>query len=164
MIRVGTAGGLQPSVQDGDHVIVTGAVRDDGFTAGLVPLGFPALASRRVTTALVDAAADRSSRFHEGVALTSAVMYPHQVLGSNLELWQRAGVMAVEQECSSLFVIASLHGADAGSILTIDGNPLADDDTDMSGYDPHRASVTEAVDIAAEIALDALATDLKDGK
>ncbi len=28
---------------------------------------------------------------HEALGLTSAVMYPHEVLGSNLELWQRAG-------------------------------------------------------------------------
>jgi DNA-binding transcriptional regulator LsrR (DeoR family) len=34
------------------------------------------------------------------------------------------------------------------------------DDTDVSGYDPHRAMVKEA----AEVALDALTTDLEDGK
>ena len=156
IVRVGTAGGLQPHILDGHHVVVVGAVRDDGVTERLVPLSFPALAARRVTDALMTAAADSAHEVHEGITLTGAIMYPLDVLGSNLELWQRAGAASVEQECAPLFVIAALHGIEAGSILTIDGNPLVERDVEMSGYDPHRQLVHDAVDAAALIALDAL--------
>lgn len=156
LIRVGTAGGMQTSVRDGHLVIVNGAIRDDGFTDRLVPIGYPALASHRLTGALRSAASSCDVTVHEGLALTSAVMYPHEVLGSNLEMWQRAGALAVEQECASLFVLAGLHQVEAAAILTIDGNPLADENVDMADYDPHRSSITEAVDKAVGIALDAV--------
>ena len=94
VVRAGTAGGMQPSVTD-----------------GVVPKGFPAVADRGLSSALVEAAGDA----HEGIVLTSAVFYPHQVLGSDLEMWQRAGVVAVEMECAALFVTASLHGAPAAA-------------------------------------------------
>lgn len=156
IIRAGTCGGMQSYVTDGDLVIVTGAVREDGLTERLVPQGFPALASVDVVTALRSAAGDAS--VHEGVALSGAVFYPSDVLGSDLARWQIAGVVAVEMECSALFVITALHGVETGAILTVDGNPLAQGDDDMSGYDPHRPVVHAAVDRMIGIALDALVT------
>jgi uridine phosphorylase len=93
----------------------------------------------------------------EGIVLTSDLFYPHPVLGDDLALWARAGVVAVEMECAALFVTASLHGIEAGAILTVDGNPLAAKSTDMSDYDPHRPIVDAAVDAMIGIALDAVA-------
>lgn len=152
IVRAGTAGGMQPGVSDGDLVVATGAVRADGYTRGVVPEGYPAVADRRLTTALAEAADDA----HEGIVLTSAVFYPHDVLGSDLRRWQKAGVVAVEMESAALFVVASLHGVAAGAILAIDGNPLAEEDTDMAGYDPDRAIVHAAVDRALHAAFTAL--------
>ncbi len=157
IIRAGTCGGMQPDVVDGHLVIVTGAVREDGLTERLVPMSFPALASTDVVVALRSAALG-SEHIHEGVALTGAVFYPSDVLGSDLALWQKAGVTAVEMECSALFITAALHGREAGAVLAVDGNPLIEKDDDMSGYDPHRPVVHEAVDRMIAIALDALVT------
>lgn len=152
IVRAGTAGGLQPEVGDGDLVVATAGVRDDGLTDGLVPAAFPAVADRAVTAALVAGAPDA----HEGIVLTSAVFYPHDVFGSNLATWQRAGVVAVEMEVAALFVIASLHDVAAGAILAIDGNPLATGDAAMAGYDPDRDVVADAVTRMLAIALDAV--------
>lgn len=152
LIRAGTAGGMQDHVVDGDLVVATAAVRDDGHSRGIVPLEFPAVADRRLTAALAEAAPDA----HEGIVLTTAVFYPHPVLGSPLERWQRAGVVAVEMEVATLFVVAALHGAAAGAVLAIDGNPLREGDAEMSGYDPHRQVVTAAVERALEAALTAV--------
>jgi uridine phosphorylase len=155
IIRAGTCGGMQPDIVDGDLVIVTGAVREDGLTERLVPMSFPALATVEVVNAL-RAAAGTKPDVHQGVALTAAVFYPSVVLGSELERWQRAGVSAVEMECAALFVISALHQRQTGAILVVDGNPLVENDDDMSGYDPHRPVVHEAVDRMIRIALDAL--------
>lgn len=151
IVRSGTAGGMQPDVTDGDLVVATAAVRSDGYTDGVVPLGFPAVADRRLTDRLVEASGGR-----EGIVLTSAVFYPHDVLGSDLGMWQRTGVVAIEMEAAALFVLASLHGIVAGAVFAIDGNPLLADDTDMSAYDPHRSVVQDAVDLALRAALTAL--------
>lgn len=152
IVRAGTAGGMRTDVTDGDLVVATGAVRADGYTSGVVPEAYPAVADRRLTTALAEAAGDA----HEGIVLTSAVFYPHAVLGSNLPPWQKAGVVAVEMEAAALFVVASLHGVAAGAILAIDGNPLADEDEDMANYDPHRSIVDAAVNRALHSAFTAL--------
>ena len=157
LIRAGTAGGMQPGITTGALVVAPAAARDDGVTARLVPPGFPAVAHIDVVLALREAAGAAGRDVHEGIVLTSDLFYPHPVLGSDLALWQRAGVVAVEMECSALFVTAALHGAAAGALLTVDGNPLEEDDADMSGYDPHRPIVGDTVAQMITIALDALA-------
>jgi uridine phosphorylase len=160
LIRAGTAGGMQSDVRDGAVVVARAAVRAEGTTARLVPAGFPAVADLDVVSALRAQAAAAGRKVVEGIVLTSDVFYPHDVLGSDLAMWQRAGVVAVEMECAALFVTASLHGARAGAILAVDGNPLAEGDDDMSGYDPHRDVVVEAVEQMVAIALDAVAAPL----
>lgn len=155
VIRAGTCGGMQDDVTDGHLVIVTGAVRNEGFCSQIVPDGYPALATSDVIAALRRAAAGKAG-IHEGLTLTSAVFYSHDILGSDLGLWQKTGVKAVEMECSVLFVLAGLAGCETGAILTVDGNPLAQRDEEMSDYDPHREVVTEAVGRMIGIALDAL--------
>ena len=91
--------------------------------------------------------------------LTSDLFYPHPVLGSDLGLWQRAGVVAVEMECAALFVVSSQYEVESGAILAIDGNPLTQGNEDMTRYDPHRDVVRQTVDAVIRVALDALAPD-----
>lgn len=153
IIRAGTCGGLQRDVRDGDLVIATGAIREDGLTPGLVPSSFPALASVDVVTRLRQAVRDVDHPVHEGVVLTGAVFYPHDVLGSSLATWAAAGAVAVEMECAALFVIGALNGTEVGALLTADGNPLHGEE---DGYNPHRDVVRDAVDVMIGVALDAL--------
>ncbi|MGA0894788.1 MAG: nucleoside phosphorylase [Ilumatobacteraceae bacterium] len=160
IIRAGTCGGMQSHVLDGDLVIAHGAVRDDGVTPKLVPLGFPALASADIVGSLRAAAARRTLQPVEGVVLTSDLFYPHEALGSDLPMWQRTGVVAVEMECAALFITAALHGVSTGAILAVDGNPLAARDDDMAGYNPHRPVVDAAVASMIEVGLDAVAAPL----
>lgn len=153
IIRAGTCGGLQADVTDGDLVIATGAIREDGLTPGLVPASFPALASVDVVASLRHAVGAVGHRFHEGIVLTGAVFYPHDVLGSPLAQWAKAGAVAVEMECAALFVIGALNRTEVGAVLTVDGNPLhGNEDT----YNPHRDVVRSAVDVMIEVALDGL--------
>jgi len=154
LVRAGTCGGLQSSVSDGDLVVAVGAVRDDGFTHGLVAATYPAVADPAITSALTQAA----PQSHQGVVLTSDVFYPSEVLGSSLPTWQRARCIAVEMECAALFVTSSLAGVRAGAILAVDGNPLADDDESMEGYNPDRTIVRDAVSTMIDAALTALVT------
>ena len=157
IIRAGSAGGMQPEVVAGDLVIATAAVREDGLSPKLVPLAYPAFVPAEVLLALRASAAALGHPCREGVALTLDMFYPHRALGSDLPLWQRAGVAAVEMECATLLVIASLHGLAAGAVLAIDGNPLAQDEGSMATYNPHKAPVRAAVEKSIDIALGALA-------
>ena len=153
IIRTGTCGGLAVEVEDGDLVIVTGAIRADGVTDAMVPAPFPALASVDVVTAIRRAVASTRRRSHEGVVLTHSLFYPGEVLGGDLEFWHRAGAIAVEMECAALFVNGSLNSLTTGAVLVADGNPLHREE---GGYDPHRQVVYDAVEAMIDIGLDAL--------
>lgn len=152
IVRAGTAGGMQPRVVSGSVVVASGAVRDEGATPKLLPSEYPALCDAELVIAL----RGRLPEAECGVVLTSDLFYPSRVLGSKLEMWQRAGCAAVEMELSALLVTAALHGAQAAGVFAIDGNPLGEGDPEMSGYRPDRAEVTKAVDTVLGAALDAL--------
>lgn len=157
IIRSGTAGGLQPEVVDGHIVVATGAVRMDGVTHQMVPPEFPALADPELAVRLKQTAAAAGAPAHYGVVLTSAIFYPYDLVNVvDQHQWQRAGVVAVEMEAATLFVVAALNGIEAGGVFAIDGNPLQQTDESMSDYDPHREVVTKAVDAALFTALEAL--------
>jgi uridine phosphorylase len=156
IIRCGSAGGMQRGIGAGDIVIAHGAVREDGLSRKLVPDSYPALASPELVLAMRTAAKSSGIDAREGILLTSDMFYPHDVLGSDLPLWQRAGVTAVEMECATLFVICSLHQVESGAVVAIDGNPLEQDEGSMETYNPRQDAVRDAVDNALTIALAAL--------
>ena len=156
IIRAGSAGGLQKSVNAGDLVIAQAAVREDGLSPKLVPHGYPALATPDLVINLRNAAIAADIKYHEGLVLTSDMFYPHEILGSDLPLWQRAGVTAVEMEAAALFVICSLQGVKTAAVFAIDGNPLEQDDGSMETYNPRQESVTTAVTASIKVALAAL--------
>lgn len=154
IIRVGTAGSYQKDITPGSLVISTAAVRRDGLTSQLVPEGFPAVADRHIAEELVKAAEQHGHRYEvkAGITLTLDVFYSG-VIPFPHDLYQQAGVLAVEMENAALFVIASLRGMRAGAILAIDG--YADADL-REAYNPHTDAVANAVQAEAEIALNAI--------
>jgi guanosine phosphorylase len=120
-IRVGTTGALQKNIQMGDIVVASAAVRADGTSRNYVPLGFPAVASFDVSSALLQAAKNNSRQVLFGLVLSVDAFYGNS---ENLKRWSEFGVLSVEMESSVIFTIAALKKLKAGSILAVDGNPL----------------------------------------
>ena len=155
IIRIGTAGGMQRSDGAGEIIIARGA-REDGPVSESCSTKFPAIASLPLTSSMQDIASKKDKGISTGILLTSDMFYPNEILGSNLQLWQKAGVKAVEMESATLFTICELREIDAGAIVVIDGNPLDQDQGDMTSYNPHSDVVGEAMDDAISIALSSL--------
>lgn len=155
IIRIGTCGGLQRDVQDGDLVIATAAVDATGYGRQVTPAGYPAVADWRLVNTLVEAASTR--RFITGIVLTSDNFYggvdtaetPHY------PSMTAANVVAVEMECAALFKVGSLRRVQTAAILAVDGNVMEEGES-MDVYDPHRSVVGDAVEAEIEIALRAL--------
>ncbi len=119
-IRVGTTGALVPSLDSGDIVVATGAVRWEGTSRTYVPLEYPAVASYEVVNALLRAADELNVKVHPGIIISSDAFY-----GGNDEVLRKFGeanVLAIEMESSLMFTLASVRGTRAGSICTVDGN------------------------------------------
>lgn len=152
IIRVGTCGALIDGLGQGDHIVTTAAVREDGVSSLLIPLGYPAVADSGVTDALEAACKHEKAPYNRGIVVASDLFYPG-ILPSSLELYSKAGVPGVEMECATLFVIASLRGIRAGGILTVDGNPLK---WNEGNYDPHGEKVTTGKSRMLRLALEGI--------
>ncbi len=130
-IRVGTAGGIDLSVEAGDVVVATGAIRMDGTSKEYAPVEWPAVADFEVTTALVQAAKNLDLRYHTGVVQCKDAFYgqhkPAELPNSaellnKWEAWKRLGCKASEMESSTLFTVGAYLNVRVGSILRILSN------------------------------------------
>jgi uridine phosphorylase len=155
IIRLGTCGSFVPGIRSGDLLIATGAVREDGISAQLLPLSYPAISDLAVVQALVEAARARPEvRFATGVLMTKGAFYPGALPDAS-ELWSKAHLVGVEMELATLLVVAALRQARAGGIFTVDGNPT-EDQGGIYDYDPHRPVVEEGKERMIEVGLDAV--------
>ena len=126
-LRVGTCGGIRTDVQSGDVVIATGAIRMEGTSREYAPIEYPAVSDFQVTTALVQAAQKLGKPFHTGVVQCKDSFYgqhePENMpaesrLKERWEAWRRGNVMTSEMEAAALFVISSIRGCRAASIMS----------------------------------------------
>ena len=159
IIRAGTCGALVETIDDGQLVLATGAIREDGTSTSLIPLAYPAIADRHIVQALEESAVDQGyTPLHTGIVLTQSYLYP-DLLTTTTDLWMEAGAVCVDMELATLLVLAGLHGVHAGGIFTSDGNLARREksDLDTSTYDPHRDVVSHGMETMLTIALEALA-------
>lgn len=155
IIRAGTCGTMVEGINDGDLIIATGAIREDGCSEKLAPMSYPALADRHIITALEDASIEMGiKKLNVGVILTQGYFYPG-ILPTALDLWLPTGrVLGVEMELAALLVIAGLQGVRAGGIFTSDGNMTKE--SDPKEYNPHRDVVEKGKINMLKLALRAL--------
>jgi len=119
-IRVGSCGTYQEYVSCGDVVISTGIFRAGGTANNYLPVEFPAVPTFEVTTALVTAAKQLGLEPHVGLGLAGDAFYAPRDQAMS-EILKQAGVISVEMESDTIFVIASLRGWRAGALFTCDG-------------------------------------------
>lgn len=161
IIRVGTCGGLQPDIQPGHVIVASAAVNNTGYGRETIPDGYPSTADIFLTSHLwrsvhknLQTNTQRTTlgfvlsrdAFYAGVAAPAA---PHY------RTLSEAGVLAVEMECAALFLVGSLRKVATAAILAVDGNVLETSES-MDIYTPGRDIVQQAVDFAAQAALDTL--------
>lgn len=178
VIRIGTCGGMQLEVKGGDLVVATGAVRMEGTTKQYAPIEFPAVADLRVSTFLCEAAhkvtAESDIDFHYG-PIQSKDSFFGQVdpdsspvsydLKNKWEAWIRCGALASEMECSTLFVVSSIHRVRAGAVLLA----LANQEREKNGLpNPQNHDILPAIKTAVEamrhlIAFDRMAGQMGEG-
>ncbi len=151
IVRVGTCGGIQPSIITGDLVIATAAVDRTGYGRFSFPEGYPAVADGELTAALKKGMGERP--FTAGLILSSDNFYPTPFTFDYAQM-QANNVLAVEMECAALFLLGSLRGVQTAAVLAVDGNVSAVRES-VDGYSPHRDVVKTAVLQAIEVGLTA---------
>ncbi len=164
-MRVGTTGAIQPSLNIGDVVITTGAVRLDGASTHYAPIEYPAVADYSLVWALIQAAQRLKIPYHVGITCSSATFYPGQersdsfsqyiirdLRGTKSE-WQKLGVLNYEMEAATLFTMCSALGLRAGCVCGIVDTPtheqISEKNLQLAEQNAIRVAVT-----ATEILLD----------
>lgn len=122
ILRVGTAGGIHPSVQLRDIVLGQGACTDSNYAAQYhLPGTFAPIASFALLEQAAAAARAAKIPVHIGNLLSSDVFYAEQ---NTFPQWQRMGVLAVEMEAAGLYLNAARTGKQALCLATISDLPL----------------------------------------
>lgn len=118
LVRIGSAGAMQPGIKVGDLVVPVGAVREDGASAMYVPAGYPAVADHELVGALLSAARELGYTAHCGLARSHDSFYTDRE-DELMRYWSQKGVIASDMESAPLFTVARLRGARAASILNV---------------------------------------------
>ena len=152
-IRVGSCGGLQEFLGPGDVIISTGTVRLGGTGNAYLPLQYPAVPTFSVVRALEDAAKGMGVPVHLGIGAAGDAFYsPNE----GREQLTNAGVLAIEMESDTLYIIGQYRRWRTGALFATDGTP-----TEVKpawGEDAFRRGENNMIEIAFR-AMHAIATD-----
>ncbi len=118
LIRVGSAGSLQPDIHVRDIVIGMGASTNSNYAAQFgLPGPIAPICSWTLLQKAVTVAHEKSIPVHVGNILSSDTFYDEDA--DSWKKWANMGVMAVEMEAAALYLNAARSGTNALCILTI---------------------------------------------
>ena len=128
IIRVGSAGALQPNMKIGDIVIALGACTDSAYAKQYgLPGTFAPIASYSLVEKAVAAARANDCAVHVGNVLSSDIFYNANT--SALKQWSEMGVLAVEMEAAGLYCNSAKTGNEALCITTVSDCPFTGEAT-----------------------------------
>lgn len=124
IIRVGSAGCIQPHIQLGDVIIAMAASTDSAFTRHFgLPGDFSPIATFHLLEKAVAAARAKGIEPHVGNILSSDIFY--NASDEPMKKWASMGILAVEMEATALYSIAAAAGKEALCIVTASDKPLS---------------------------------------
>ncbi|MBL0690874.1 MAG: nucleoside phosphorylase [SAR324 cluster bacterium] len=143
-LRIGTCGALQPNIKLGDIIISTAAMRFENTSSWFAPIEYPAVAHYQIIQMALTSAISMGIKHHEGITATCSGFYGAQErTAGGYEPWQtglidklsKLGVVNMEMEASTLFVLAGIKSFRAGAICTAYANRKKDIFIDPSEAD-----------------------------
>jgi len=146
IIRVGSAGSIDMSLELGDIVMGVGACCEVGYPGifARCPGNFSPIASFELMQRAQRAAELTGVKLHAGNLLTSDVFYNDDTVGINT--WLRMGVLAVEMEAAALYTNAARAGKKALCLCTISDKVFNREEA-MTAKE-RETSFTQMIDIA----------------
>ena len=118
IMRIGSAGAMQPHIHVRDIVIGQGACTDSRWASQYKLAGdFAPIASFEMLSTCVELAKEKGLAYHVGNLLSSDRFYGDDTTAT--AGWQKMGVMAVEMEAAALYMNAARCGKNALAICTV---------------------------------------------
>ncbi len=127
IIRVGTAGGIDDSVQLRDLILAQGACTNANYAAQYnLPGTYAPISSFRLLRKAAESADRLGFPVRVGNVFSSELFYDD---ANSLADWQKMGVLAVEMEAAALYMNAARAGKEALCICTVSDCPLREEFT-----------------------------------
>jgi len=156
-IRVGSTAAIQKSIDCGDLVMSSAAVRLDSTSNCYVMPEYPAVANYEVLLALVEAAESLGvNNYHVGVTATTTDFYAGQSRATKASasktenffpVLQKASVLNFEMETATLYTLASLLELRAGCVCAVYANRCRNEFNEGAGEESAIRVANEAVRI-----------------
>ena len=148
IIRIGTAGSLQPDLKIRDLAIAMGACTDSNYAAQYeLPGTFAPIASFDLLRKAVDQAEKMGNvGYKVGNVASSDVFYSER---PTMEAWQKMGVLAVGMETAALYMNAARTGKNALTICTISDSLVTGE---VTTSEERQTSFADMMKVALEIA------------
>lgn len=150
IIRVGSAGAINPDIKVRDIVIGMGACTNSNYASQYnLPGTFSAICSYDLLQKCTETAEQMGVNFHVGNILSSDTFYTDEKgvpeCHNTTSKWRKMGVMAVEMEAAALYMNAARSGKNALAICTVSDHILTGEETTS---DERQNSFTEMIELA----------------
>ncbi len=151
MIKVGSCYAIDPDIKPGTIFVPTGACRCEGATLEYVNIQYPAVSDLQTFFALLQSAKEKGAevktgiiRTHDGLFLESP--FAHEGVRERIVPWQKVGVSCVDNECATMFTVASILQMQAGCIYVVTDNLETGEAMDYEK--DYENKIIEIIDIA----------------
>jgi len=121
-IRVGSCGVFQEGQKPGDVIAASGTARAGGTGNAYLPTIYPAVPTFSVLRSLVEAGEELQIPLTVGVGLATDSFYAPHDANEFLQM-KNAGLVFVEMESDTLFIVGATRGWRTGAIFASDGSP-----------------------------------------
>lgn len=154
IMRIGSAGAIQPHIRLRDIVLGQGACTDSRWASQYHLAGdFAPICSFHMLKTAVDLAEEMGLPYHVGNLLSSDRFYGDdaglpECLQANTG-WQKMGVMAIEMEAAALYMNAARCGKNALAICTVSDHILTGE---VTTSEERQNSFTQMMELALETA------------
>lgn len=146
LIRIGTAGTIQPYVHVKEMVFALGSCTTSNYPALMGLAGtFAPVCSYELLEKAVASAKALGYKYHVGNVLCSDMFYAADLPAATT--WADMGVLAVEMESAALYTNAARAGANALAILTISDGP-----EEVTTAEERQTSFTQMMEVALSLA------------
>lgn len=147
IIRVGSAGAIDPALKIGDLAIAQGACTNSEYGSQYrLPGTFAPIADFELLRKAVDVAKEKGITYKVGNIYSSDTFYDDYE--GSLKDWQKMGVLAVEMEASALYMNAARSGNRALTICTISDCPFTGEATTA---EQRQTGFTKMMEVALEL-------------
>ncbi len=149
IIRIGSAGAIQPDIKVRDIVFGMGACTNSNYVSQYGINGFYSpIASYELLASAVEIAREKGIVYHVGNLLSSDTFYSDDT--SAAVTWGKMGVMAIEMEAAALYMNAARLKKNALAICTISDHVLTGEETTA---EERQSTFTDMIEIALNIAV-----------